>query len=171
MTDSLSVSFKYTREDILNIVVESLGFDIKKSWSMLISIVFLLIFGIYFLFTKLYILAIVFVIIAIMLVPVYLIIAYLNLASALKVLTDCVYTLEDNQLIAGSNLGFHYFNFKDIDRIVLTKPVVFIYVSKKNAYFIPVRAFSSEEKANQFITKLQYEIEIAKKEETEIENL
>ena len=171
MTDSLSVSFKYTKEDILNVVIESLGFDVKKCWGMLGIITCLIIFGIYFLWTKLFILATLFIVSAFMFVPVYLIIAYLNLASALKVLTDCVYTLEDNQLIAGSNLSFNYFNFKDIDRIVLTKPIIFIYVTKKNAYFIPVRAFSSEEKANKFITKLQYEIEVAKKEESEIEDL
>jgi len=171
MSDSLSVSFKYTREDILNVVIESLGFDIKKCWLMLLLIILLLLAGAYFLFTKLFIVSILFIVSAVLVVPVYIFIAYVNLASALKILTDCVYTLEDNQLIAGSNLGFNYFKFRDIDRIVMTKPILFIYVTKKNAYFIPIRAFSSEEKANKFITELQYGIEVAKKEDEEIRDL
>ena len=171
MTDSLSVSFQYTREDILNVVVESLGFDVAKCWFMLLVIAFFVFTSLYFLFVKSFILSILFICAAIIIVPIYIVIAYLNLASALKVLTDCVYTIEQNQLIAGSNLGFQYFNFEDIDRIVMTKPILFIYVTKKNAYFIPIRAFNSEEKANKFITELQYGIEVAKKEETEIQEL
>ena len=162
---------KYTREDILNVVVESLSFDIAKCWIMLCIIIFTVILGIYFLLSKMFLIACLLIFTAIMIVPVYIIVAYLNLASALKVLTDCVYTIEQNQLIAGSNLDFHYFKFKDIDRIVMTKPILFIYVTKKNAYFIPIRAFSSEEKANKFITELQYGIEVAKKEETEVQDL
>ena len=171
MSDSLSVSFKYTREDVLNVVIESLGFDTAKCWLLFLFIILLVSVGIYFLITKLIIVGIMFIISALVVVPMYIFIAYVNLNSALKVLTDCVYTLENNQLIAGSNFGFQYFNFRDIDRIVLTKPVLFIYVTKRNAYFIPIRAFSSDEKANTFITKLQYEIEIAKKEDEEIRNL
>jgi len=171
MTDSLSVSFKYTREDILNVVIESLGFDIKRCWSILILMLLAIIASIYCILIKLYIFAGLLIFIALLFVPVYIVIAYLNLASALKILTDCVYTIEDNQLIAGSNLGFQYFNLKDIDKVVLTKPIIFIYVSKKNAYFIPIRAFNSSEKANKFITELQYGIEVAKKEEREIQNL
>ena len=63
-------------------------------------------------FVKTFILSILFICAAIIIVPIYIVIAYLNLASALKVLTDCVYTIEQNQLIAGSNLGFQYFNFE-----------------------------------------------------------
>lgn len=171
MSDSLSVSFKYTREDILNVVIESLGFDIKKCWLLLFSVLLLILTGVYFLFIKLFIVGILFILTAFCIVPAYIFIAYVNLASALKILTDCVYTLENNQLIAGSNLGFNYFKFRDIDRIVMTKPILFIYVTKKNAYFIPIRAFSSEEKANKFITELQYGIEVAKKEDEEIRDL
>ena len=53
----------------------------------------------------------------------------------------------------------------------MTKPILFIYVTKKNAYFIPIRAFNSNEKANKFITELNYGIEIAKKEANEIDKL
>ncbi|MBR1907505.1 hypothetical protein IJ818_01035 [bacterium] len=171
MADSLSVSFQYTKEDILNVAIESLGFDIAKCWLILITAVIFFCLGVYFLWIKLYIAAIILIFAAILFVPIYIFIAYLNLSTALKVLTDCVYTIEKKQLIAGSNLGFQYFDLKDIDRVVLTKPVIFIYVTKKNAYFIPIRAFNSEEKANKFITELQYGIETAKKEAAEIENL
>lgn len=171
MSDSLSVSFRYTKEDILNVVIESLGFDVLRCWLLLLSIIFFVFAGVYCFWIKLHVLTIVFAFVAISIVPVYITIAYLSLALALKVLTDCVYTLEKNQLIAGSNLGFQYFKFNDIDRVVLTKPILFIYVTKKNAYFIPIRAFSTEEKANNFITELQYGIEVAKKEEEEIQNL
>ena len=115
--------------------------------------------------------AILFIVVAILFVPVYIFIAYLNLSSALRVLPDCVYTIEKNQLIAGSNLGFQYFDFKNIDRVVMTKPILFIYVTKKNAYFIPIRAFNSDEKANKFITALNYGIEVAKREIEEVDNL
>jgi len=171
MTDSFSVSFQYTKEDILNVTIESLGFDIAKCWLILIVSIGFFCLGGYFIWTKFYTIAIPFIFGAVLLAPAYIFIAYLNLYSALNVLTDCVYTLEKNQLIAGSNLGFQYFDYKDIDRIVLTKPIIFIYVTKKNAYFIPIRAFNSEDKANKFITELQYGIETAKKEEKEIENL
>lgn len=171
MADSLSVSFKYTKEDILNVVIESLGFDVKRCWLMLLGILLLLVVAGYFVVIKVYMVTILFVLFALAFVPVYIFIAYLNLASALGVLTDCVYTIEKNQLIAGSNLGFQYFDFKNIDRIVLTKPILFVYVTKKNAYFIPIRAFSSEEKANKFITELKCGVEIAKKEADEVDKL
>lgn len=171
MADSLSVSFQYTREDILNVVIESLGFDLKKCWLMLLALVLLVSFAGYFLWIKLFMVAILFIVVAILFVPVYIFIAYLNLSSALRVLTDCVYTIEKNQLIAGSNLGFQYFDFKNIDRVVMTKPILFIYVTKKNAYFIPIRAFNSDEKANKFITALNYGIEVAKREIEEVDNL
>ena len=171
MADSLSVSFRYTKEDILNVVIESLGFDIKRCWLMLFGILLLLCVAGYFVLIKVYMVTILFVLFALAFVPVYIFIAYMNLSSALRVLTDCVYTIEKNQLIAGSNLGFQYFDFKDIDRVVMTKPILFIYVTKKNAYFIPIRAFNSNEKANKFITELNYGIEIAKKEANEIDKL
>lgn len=171
MADSLSVSFRYTKEDILNVVIESLGFDVKKCWLMFLTILILLGLGGYFIWINLYAVAIGVIAISLLFVPIYLCIAYLNLSSALKILTDCVYTIEKKQLIAGSNLGFQYFDFKNIDRVVMTKPVLFIYVTKKNAYFIPIRAFNSEEKANKFITELKYGIELAKKEAKEIEKL
>ncbi len=171
MSDSLSVSFRYTKEDILNVVIETLGFDVLRCWLLLLLIIFFVFAGVYCFWIKLHVLTIVFAFVAISIVPVYITIAYLSLALVLKVLTDCVYTLEKNQLIAGSNLGFQYFKFSDIDRVIMTKPILFIYVTKKNAYFIPIRAFSSEEKANKFITELKYGIEVAKKEEEEIRDL
>ena len=97
MADSLSVSFRYTKEDILNVVIESLGFDIKRCWLMLFGILLLLCVAGYFVLIKVYMVTILFVLFALAFVPVYIFIAYMNLSSALGVLTDCVYTIEKNQ--------------------------------------------------------------------------
>ena len=91
MADSLSVSFRYTKEDILNVVIESLGFDIKRCWLMLFGILLLLYVAGYFVLIKVYMVTILFVLFALAFVPVYIFIAYMNLSSALRVLkTSCV---------------------------------------------------------------------------------
>ena len=61
MADSLSVSFRYTKEDILNVVIESLGFDIKRCWLMLFGILLLLCVAGYFVLIKVYMVTILFV--------------------------------------------------------------------------------------------------------------
>ena len=76
MADSLSVSFRYTKEDILNVVIESLGFDIKRCWLMLFGILLLLCVAGYFVLIKVYIVTILFVLFALAFVPVTLSIWY-----------------------------------------------------------------------------------------------
>ena len=59
----------------------------------------------------------------------------------------------------------------DVDSQEVADQIEMYLEEEKNAYFIPIRAFNSNEKANKFITELNYGIEIAKKEANEIDKL
>lgn len=155
MTNSHTVSFRYSKEDVLNYVVETLGLARVKCTLMFLLIVTLLVLAIILYCMNLKILSVILLLVALFTVPATLFLMYLNVASTLSYLTDCVFTTEDDKLIIASNLGVETYLIKDLNNIVVTDTFILIYISKKVAFGVPIRAFSDRDKARAFISNLR----------------
>lgn len=155
MTNSHSVSFRYSKEDILNYVVETLALQKGKCFGILLLILALFVLAIAAFTVKFNIFGVLIIVIALLIVPVTIFLMFLNVLGTISHLTDCVFTVENNSLIIASNLGVEKYLVKDLFDIVATKTFILIYIYKKTAYGIPIRAFSDEEKASMFLNALK----------------
>ncbi len=152
--EELTVSFQYTKQDIINFVLDSYSFEKVRCTLFLIFNLSAFIIGLIFLFSHKYHLAFLFIGISIVAFPIVLYASYRTACNSLKVITDVVCTIKDEGLSYMSNLGDNVIPYSDIYDVRVTEELIFVYVGKHSTFMIPKRAFKSLDKALDFAAVL-----------------
>ena len=152
--EELTVSFGYTKDDVMNFVLDSFSFEKVRCTLFLIFNITSFVIGTVFLFTGKIPLGIIFIAISIGIFPIMLILSYITIYNSLKVLSSVVCTLKSDGVDFISNFGQELIEYKDIFDIKITNQLIFMYLDKKKALVIPKRAFNSKDKALDFAALL-----------------
>lgn len=152
--EKLTVSFQYTKQDIINFVLDSYSFEKVRCTLFLIFNISAFIIGIIFLLSNKIPFGVLFIGISIIAFPIILYASYITAKNSLKVITNVVCTLQEDGLSYMSNLGDNIVPYKDICDVKITEELIFIYVAKNSTFIIPKRAFKSLDKAINFAAAL-----------------
>ena len=150
----LTVSYQYTREDIMNFVLDTFSFERVRCTLFLIFNVASFIIGVVFFCMHNIPMGCLFVAFSIMVFPLILFLTYITVRNSLRVLSSVVCTLKDDGVNFISNFGDTLIPFKDINDVKVTEALIFIYISKNSALVVPKRAFKDSTKAIDFAAKL-----------------
>ncbi|MBR2525107.1 YcxB family protein [bacterium] len=148
--DDLSVSFQYTKQDIINFVLDSYSFEKVRCTLFLIFNISAFIIGVVFLLSHKFPMGVLFIGVSIIAFPIVLYASYITATNSLKVITNVVCTLQEDGLSYMSNLGDNIVPYKDICDVKVTEELIFVYVGKNSTFIIPKRAFKSLDKALDF---------------------
>ena len=148
--DDLSVSFQYTKQDIINFVLDSYSFEKVRCTLFLIFNISAFIIGVVFLLSHKFPMGVLFIGVSIIAFPIVLYASYITATNSLKVITNVVCTLQEDGLSYTSNLGDNIVPYKDICDVKVTEELIFVYVGKNSTFIIPKRAFKSLDKALDF---------------------
>ena len=148
--DDLSVSFQYTKQDIINFVLDSYSFEKVRCTLFLIFNISAFIIGVVFLLSHKFPMGVLFIGVSIIAFPIVLYASYITPTNSLKVITNVVCTLQEDGLSYMSNLGDNIVPYKDICDVKVTEELIFVYVGKNSTFIIPKRAFKSLDKALDF---------------------
>ena len=150
----LTVSYQYTREDIMNFVLDTFSFEKVRCTLFLIFNLASFIIGVVFFCIHNIPLGCLFVAFSIMVFPLILFLTYITVRNSLRVLSSVVCTLKDDGVNFISNFGDTLIPFKDINDVKVTEALIFIYISKNSALVVPKRAFRDSTKAIDFAARL-----------------
>lgn len=160
--DDLSVSFQYTKLDIINFVLDSYSFEKVRCTLFLIFNISAFIIGAIFLFIHKIPMGVLFIGISLIVFPLMLYASYITASKSLNSITNVVCTLKDEGMSFMSNFGDNIVEYKDICEVKVTEELIFIYVGKKSTLIIPKRAFKSLDKAIDFAALLTERYQNAK---------
>lgn len=154
MANELTVSYQYTKQDIINFVLDSFSFEKIRCSLFLIMNLTAFAIGIVFLLLKNYPLCVLFIGFSIIAFPIILFLSFITASNALKIITNVVCTLKDDGINFISNLGDNLIPYKEIHDVKVTEELIFLYISKGSALMIPKRAFKNREKSIDFAAAL-----------------
>ena len=152
--DELTVSFQYTKQDIINFVLDSYSFEKVRCTLFLIFNISAFVIGLIFLLTGKIPMGILFIGVSVIAFPIVLYASFLTAANSLKVITNVVCTLKEDGLSYMSNLGDNIVSYNDISDVKITEELIFVYLNKNSTFIIPKRAFKSIDKAIDFASVL-----------------
>ena len=152
--EELTVSFQYTKQDIINFVLDSYSFEKVRCTLFLIFNISAFTIGLIFLLSHKIPLGVLFIGVSIIAFPIVLYASYITAKNSLKIITNVVCTLKEEGLSYMSNLGDNIVPYKDICDVKVTEELIFVYVSKNSTFIIPKRAFKSLDKALDFAALL-----------------
>lgn len=152
--EELTVSFQYTKQDIINFVLDSYSFEKVRCTLFLIFNISAFIIGLVFLLSHKIPMGVFFIGISIVAFPIVLYASYITAKNSLKVITNVVCTLKEEGLSYMSNLGDNTVPYKDICDVKVTEELIFVYIDKSSTFIIPKRAFKSLDKALDFAAVL-----------------
>jgi len=152
--EELNVSFQYTKQDIINFVLDSYSFEKVRCTLFLIFNISAFTIGLVFLLSHKIPLGVLFIGVSIIAFPIVLYASYITAKNSLKVITNVVCTLKEDGLSYMSNLGDNIVPYKDICDVKVTEELIFVYVAKNSTFIIPKRAFKSLDKALDFAALL-----------------
>ena len=152
--DELTVSFQYTKQDIINFVLDSYSFEKVRCTLFLIFNISAFVIGLIFLLTGKIPIGILFIGVSVIAFPIVLYASFLTASNSLKVITNVVCTLKEDGLSYMSNLGDNIVSYNDISDVKITEELIFVYLNKNSTFIIPKRAFKSVDKAIDFASAL-----------------
>jgi len=152
--DELTVSFQYTKQDIINFVLDSYSFEKVRCTLFLIFNISAFVIGLIFLLTGKIPMGILFIGVSVIAFPIVLYASFLTASNSLKVITNVVCTLKEDGLSYMSNLGDNIVSYNDISDVKITEELIFVYLNKNSTFIIPKRAFKSIDKAIDFASVL-----------------
>ena len=152
--NELTVQYSYTKQDVINFVLDTISFEKIRCTLFLIFNLTTLIIGIVFLFKHLFLLGVFFIAVSMLVFPLVLFLTYKLMERSICVITGVVCTLKDNGIDFITNLGDSLFEYKEIYDIKVTDELILVYISEKNAIVIPKRAFKTKEASYNFTAKL-----------------
>lgn len=152
--EDLTVTFQYTKQDIINFVLDSYSFEKVRCTLFLIFNISSFIIGLIFLILNKIHLGILFIGVSLVAFPIVLYASYITAKNSLKVITNVACTLKEDGLSYMSNLGDNVVSYKDICDVKVTEELIFVYVDKNSTFIIPKRAFKSLDKALDFAAVL-----------------
>lgn len=154
MTNEMTVSYQYTKQDIINFVLDSYSFEKIRCSLFLIMNLTAFTIGLVFLCLKNYPLCVLFIGFSLIAFPLILFLSFITASNSLKIITNVVCTLKDDGISFISNLGDNLIPYKDVHDVKVTEELIFLYISKGSALMIPKRAFKNKEKAIDFAAAL-----------------
>lgn len=152
--EELTVSYKYTKQDIINFVLDSYSFEKVRCTLLLIFNITAFVTGIIFLFMHQINLGLFFIGISLIVLPIMLYASITTAQKTLSQISDVVCTLKEDCLSFMTNIGDNIIQYHDICDIKVTEELIFVYVGKNSALIIPKRAFKSVDKALDFASLL-----------------